>query len=142
MREYAGGCHCGNIRYRLECSDPSSEWSLRVCQCAFCKKLGAAYVSGSALEITVLYASLIDRYQFATKTAEFIRCGKCGIMPVVTDTTGAQLLGIVNVRTLDEVDFAASQFEPMDYDGESETERAARRADRWTTNTTLNFVNA
>ncbi len=40
-----GGCHCSNIRFRLESAKPPSEFAPRVCDCTFCTKHGARYIS-------------------------------------------------------------------------------------------------
>ena len=69
---------------------------------------------------------------FATRSAEFLICARCGIY------VGAQLkeedgfYAIANLRTFEGNREFALRAEPMDYSGENSSARRTRRASRWT----------
>jgi hypothetical protein len=75
---------------------------------------------------------LLQRYRFATGTAEFLVCRECGVY------LGAQMLGdggrvgILNTLTLNPVPAGLRSPEAMDYGVETAQSRRARRAARWT----------
>jgi len=43
-----GGCHCGKVRVELTTSIRPGDFRPRACDCSFCTKHGAAYVSDPA----------------------------------------------------------------------------------------------
>ncbi len=45
MSTVLGGCDCGNLSVELELSEPSNSYRPRACDCSFCRKHVAAYVS-------------------------------------------------------------------------------------------------
>lgn len=144
MSGHAGGCHCGNIRYLYHSPRAPGEWSVRRCTCSHCVRFGARWTSGpgTVLEITVLYASMLQRYEFGTRTAEFLRCGKCGVLVVATAQADGQRIAVLNVNTLD--DAAAMPFVvgDTDFDDEEVGSRLERRARNWIQNVSVHFVNA
>lgn len=81
-----GRCHCGNITFKLRWEPEPSEIPARACGCSFCVKHGGVWTScpTGSLEVSVKNSSLVSRYAFGTKTAEFHTCVKCGVVPVVT----------------------------------------------------------
>lgn len=80
-----GGCHCGNIRYSFQTTVPVAELPLRACACSFCTRHGARYTSdpGGKLMIDIAEDGVLSRYRFATQTAEFLVCTRCGVMSAV-----------------------------------------------------------
>ncbi len=81
-----GKCHCGNISFSLTWEPDPAEIPVRACTCSFCIKHGGVWASnpGGALEVVVKEPSLVSKYAFGTRTAEFHICARCGIVPVVT----------------------------------------------------------
>ena len=43
--QLSGGCHCGNLRLQVELTRIPGEYSPRACDCDFCCKHGAAWLS-------------------------------------------------------------------------------------------------
>lgn len=73
------------------------------------------------------------RYRFATATADFIFCSRCGTPTLVTSDIGGKLYAVVNVNTFDEDQDLMLQLEFSDscFDGESVEQRLQRRRERW-----------
>jgi hypothetical protein len=131
--KHAGGCHCGNLRYTLETSLALGELPLRACQCSFCRLHGARSTSdpNGRLRFEVRDPAQLTRYRFGLKTADFLICANCGIYVGAVMREGAAQWAIVNANTLDEVEKLTQELKPMDYEGESEAQRLARRRQRW-----------
>ena len=81
-----GKCHCGNISFSLTWEPDPAEIPARACTCSFCTKHGGLWTSNpsGALEVVVKDPSLVSKYAFGTRTAEFHTCARCGVVPVVT----------------------------------------------------------
>jgi hypothetical protein len=133
VHEYHGGCHCGNLRWTLRSRFAFSELPVRACQCRFCRRHGALSTSDQKGEMAfwVLDRDALVHYQFATKTADFLVCARCGIYVGAQMEEGGRFYAIANLRTLDGDDFV-QRAQPMDYSGEDSVARRARRAAHWT----------
>lgn len=131
---HRGGCHCGAVRWELRTALPPSRWSVRACQCAFCKLHGGLSTSDPDGEIRfrVEQPEHLVRYRFGTRSADFLVCGRCGVYVGATMSEPDGAWAIVNARTLDH-DGAASlpAAQPMSYEGETAQERRLRRRARW-----------
>jgi len=128
-----GSCHCRNISFELDWKPEPAEIPARACTCSFCTKHGGVWTScpTGSLKIRIAEPSLASAYAFATKTAEFHVCLRCGVVPLSTSRIGDQWFAVVNVNTFD--DFAPSLLRrtSASLEGESENERLARRARNW-----------
>ena len=85
-----------------------------------------------ALRVRCREPDHVTRYAFATRTAEFHLCARCGVVPVASSTIDGKLYAVINVNTFDDVDPAL--IEPaaiVSFDGESEAARLARRKRAW-----------
>ena len=129
----AGRCHCGNVELRFETSAPAETLQVRADTCSFCRRHGARTTSdpGGRVEITVHAADDLIRYRFALKTADFLVCARCGVYVAAVSTEGGSSYATVNINALEDPERFA-QAVPVTYDGETEAERRARRAARWT----------
>ena len=88
--------------------------------------------ASGALQITVQEPSLVSRYAFGTRTAEFHVCSRCGVVPVVTSEIEGRLYAVVNGNTFDGVDAALLKRSlPANFDGEAMDCRLARRTRNW-----------
>jgi hypothetical protein len=76
-----GKCHCGNISFSLAWEPDPAEIPARACGCSFCTKHGGVWTSNpnGALKVAVKDPSLVSRYAFGTRTAEFHTCTRCGV---------------------------------------------------------------
>jgi hypothetical protein len=131
--EHKGGCHCGNMQAVLRLSRPAAESALRACACSFCRAHATRTVADPAglFELRAADWSLVERYRFGSRTADYILCRRCGVYMAALCETAAGLRAVVNVNSLD--DRAAFTMMPSapDYDGETTEARLARRAANW-----------
>jgi hypothetical protein len=128
-----GSCHCGNIGFALAWDPDPKEIVARACNCSFCVKHGGAWTScpTGSLKVTVKDASLVSRYAFGTRSAEFHVCARCGAVPVVTSRIDGQLYAVINVNAFDGVEASLLRRVAASFDGESEELRLARRRRNW-----------
>lgn len=128
-----GQCHCGNIAFTLGWTPEPSAIPARACTCAFCRKHGGVWTAcpGGSLSVAVADASLVSRYAFETRTAEFHVCARCGVVPLATSTIEGRVYAVVNVNSLEGVDPEMLDRSPVTFDGESVPERLARRTRNW-----------
>lgn len=130
--ELRGGCHCGNLRYVLEWPGAPAAFPGRACTCGFCTRHGAVWTAhpDAVLTVEVADATALSRYAFETKTAEFLVCTRCGVVPVCTSRIEGRDHAVVNVNTFDDPALRIEQA-PVSFDGEAAADRLARRQQRW-----------
>jgi hypothetical protein len=130
---FEGACHCGAAGFTLRTSQPPERWQVRACQCSFCRAHGARTVTDPRGSVTFRVAepSKLKRYRFATRSADYLICGACGVyIAAVFGSTEGQF-ATVNVNALHGLEYVPDAV-PVSYDGESPEQRASRRAQRWT----------
>jgi hypothetical protein len=86
---------------------------------------------GGALAIAVKDASLLSKYAFGTRTADFHICARCGIVPVVTSRIDERLYAVVSVNAFESVNPSLLRHAPASFDGEGNDTRLARRKRNW-----------
>ena len=128
-----GKCHCGNISFSLAWDPSPTEIPARACTCSFCVKHGGVWTSYPRGSLTVVVAdpSLVSRYAFGTRTAEFHVCTRCGIVPVVTSRIDGQLYAVVSVNAFEGVEPSLLRRASANLDGEGTESRLARRKRNW-----------
>ena len=128
-----GRCHCGNISFSLSWEPNPAEIPARACTCSFCTKHGGVWTSNprGALEVMVKDHSLVSKYAFGTRTAEFHICARCGIVPIVTSLIDDHLYAVVSVNAFDGIDQSLVRRAPASFDGEGAGTRLARRKRNW-----------
>lgn len=128
-----GGCHCGNIALALDWAGDNPEIPARACGCTFCVKHGGVWTSNPAsrLSVTIRDESSVTNYAFATRTATFHICKRCGVVPIVTCDIAGRAHAVVNVNALDNVDPSWLRRAAASFDGESVESRLARRQRNW-----------
>jgi hypothetical protein len=112
MDTMRGGCHCGNIVLELTLTRSSHSYQPRACDCSFCRKHGAAYVSDpqGALRIGVREAGETRRYRQGSGQAELLLCRSCGVLVGALLNHAGRLYAAVNARVLDAAEgFGAEQ---------------------------------
>lgn len=129
----SGSCHCGNIRFSLLWEPEPTRIPARACTCSFCTKHGGVWTScpTGSLKVTVRDPSLVTRYEFATKSAQFHVCSRCGVVPMVTGSIGERLHAVVNVNAFDDVPARLISAAPTSFEAETPQDRLARRAQHW-----------
>jgi hypothetical protein len=136
---YPGSCHCGAVGFLYDTRLAPQEWSLRACQCSFCRAHGARSTSDplGAVAFHVRRADALRRYRFGHRLTDFLLCGHCGVyVGAVTDISG-HLFAIINTNALHPFPAGlksgpAVTEEIVNYEGESAAMRSERRRKRWT----------
>ncbi len=128
-----GQCHCGNIAFDLYWEPDPARIPARACSCSFCSKHVGVWTSHPAgkLRIAIRDPALVSPYVFATRTAEFHVCARCGVVPVVTSRIGGRVYAVVNVNTFEGIDSALLQHASASLDGEGRDARLERRQQNW-----------
>ena len=77
MKEYFGGCHCGEIKFKF-CSYEAVEiWK---CNCSICEMLDYEHLFIGHDDFKIIKGNeLITEYSFGTKKAKHFFCKGCGI---------------------------------------------------------------
>jgi hypothetical protein len=130
---HLGGCHCKNIEVTLRLSRLPEQVPLRSCACSFCRSHGTRTLSDrdGSVEITAQDWSLVERYRFGSRTADYLVCRGCGVYIGAVCATSTGLRAVVNVNCLgDRAAFTQAPAVP-DYDAESSERRLDRRAKNW-----------
>jgi hypothetical protein len=133
-REFQGWCHCGALGFSFWTALPVESWSVRACQCGFCRAHGALTTSDPAgrLAFHIEIAGTLRRYRFGLRTADFLICGQCGVYLGAQVRTPRGTFGIVNVRAIAPAPSALPDAAAADYGSEDEAGRIDRREKRWT----------
>jgi hypothetical protein len=130
---HTGGCHCGNIQVRLRLAAPPEQTRLRSCACSFCRSHGTRTLSDrdGLFEIKVADSALLERYQFGSRSADYLLCRRCGVYVGALCQTTAGPRAVANVNCLDDRAMFSQPPAAPDYDGEGLEARLARRAANW-----------
>jgi hypothetical protein len=138
----SGSCHCGNIAFELVWQPPPTHIPARACSCSFCTAHGGVWTScpTGSIRIAVKHRAQLSSYSFATKSADFLICRNCGVVPVVTSRIEARLYAVVNVNTFIGIEPALLQRSPVTHEGESEATRLARRKRNWIAEVSLQYI--
>jgi hypothetical protein len=104
-----GGCHCGKVRVELTTSIRPAEFHPRACDCSFCTKHGAAYVSDPQGRLRVIAADTLADYRQGSGTARMLLCRACGVLVAAVLEEGGRRYGTVNAKCLDGVAFGAPE---------------------------------
>jgi hypothetical protein len=134
VRTFEGGCHCGALGFSFRTALPVAEWSVRACQCGFCRAHGARTTSDPAGQVAfqVKRGDALQRYRFGLMTADFLLCRDCGIYLGAQIATARGAFGIINTLALMPLPAGLPAAAKADYGSEGTSERVARREQRWT----------
>lgn len=131
---YEGACHCEAVGYVFRTELPPRAWTLRACQCRFCRAHAVVTTSDpeGTLQFVASDPSALNRYRFGLHTADFLICRNCGVYigAVMQGTQGR--FGIINVHALRAPAVELATSTPRDYGAERADERNARRERQWT----------
>lgn len=133
IMQHQGGCHCGNLQVHVRLTKPPAANHLRSCACSFCRSHATRTVSDPQGQVDLRASdwSLVGRYRFGSRTADYLLCHRCGVYIGAICETSAGTRAVVNTLCLH--DRAAFTRSPVrhDYDGEATGARLARRAANW-----------
>ena len=130
MYQLNGGCHCGNISVQVELPSASSTYSPRACDCDFCVKHGAAYISDpqGALRIRIVDERQRGTYLQGNEIAEMLLCTRCGVLIGALYHSGGNTYATLNARTIagDPIFAPEQTISPKRHSVEEKTERWKR----------------
>jgi hypothetical protein len=121
-----GGCHCGNLHYELLWPQSLGDIAVRNCSCTFCQKHGDA-----ELEVGIDDTTMVSKYRFGTKTADFYVCSVCGVVPFIACEIDGQQYAVVNTRTFKDLAGKSLISSKSSFDGEETGDRLSRRQRNW-----------
>jgi hypothetical protein len=101
--------------------------------CSFCRSHGTITVSDPAGQADIRAAdwSLVERYRFGSRTADYLLCRRCGVYIGAVCETATGVRSVINTRCLtDRAAFTRIPMQP-DYDAETTEVRLGRRAANW-----------
>ncbi len=102
MTHYHASCHCGAIELNFELVQAPEHYQPRACDCDFCRRHSAAFVSDPAgsLSIRCTDAAKLGRYRQGSGTAECLLCRECGVFVGAICEVDGTRYGTVNRRVL------------------------------------------
>ena len=103
MRLIHGGCHCAKVRVEFETYKPLASFHPRACDCTFCCKHGATWISDAEgrLSISESETGALRDYRQGSEAARFLLCGHCGVCVAVVFEEEALRFGAVNAGCLE-----------------------------------------
>ncbi len=132
MHAASGGCHCGNILLEIEFAHAPGTYKPRACDCDFCRKHSAAYVSDpqGSLLVRIKDERNSSRYRQGSGMAELLLCRNCGVLVGACYRSHDRLYAAVNSKAVAAgVNFGAQQVvSPQKL---SEAEKVNRWQDLW-----------
>ncbi len=132
--DYTGSCHCGAIGFTYRSGIKPERWSIRACQCSFCRAHDALSTSDPAGQIAFVASrpEMLRKYRFGLMTADFLLCKHCGVYIGAVIESSGSVFGIINVHALEETPANLAATAPISYDAEDVGGRVSRREERWT----------
>ena len=99
MRWREGGCHCGAVRFQVECEDAVE---VEDCNCSICRKTGFLHLIVPLSRFRLLQGEdALTTYRFNTGVAAHHFCRICGVKPFYVPRSNPEGMD-VNVRCLDD----------------------------------------
>jgi hypothetical protein len=145
MHPVSGGCHCGNISLDIELSNECASYHPRACDCDFCRKHGAAYISDpqGSLQLRIEDERQVGRYRQGNELADMILCTRCGVLigALYRSESEGRLYATVNVRVISGLAKFAEEraVSPKKLSGD---DKVARWKDLWFSRVTTTAVPA
>lgn len=110
-RSYAGGCHCGAVRFRVEVGPGQRVLD---CNCSICRKKGFLHLIVPRERFHLERGEDALRvYRFGTRVAQHLFCASCGIASHYVPRSHPDGVS-VNLRCLDGDAAADFRIEPFD----------------------------
>ena len=131
---FKGTCHCSAHSFTYSIEKHPSIWKVNACQCSFCVRHGAQTTRDPyGTVLFSLQESLLTRYRFNQKIADYLICKNCGVYlaaVMVTKKNGA--FATLNTRCFDaETQKYFKAISPAHYNEESPDARINRRIKGW-----------
>ncbi|OUS26763.1 aldehyde-activating protein [Gammaproteobacteria bacterium 45_16_T64] len=95
---YQGSCHCGAVKFNVECPDTIE---VEDCNCSICNKTGFLHLIVPKQDFTLLTdKEQLTTYTFNTGVAQHYFCKTCGVKPFYVPRSNPDGMDI-NIRCLD-----------------------------------------
>jgi hypothetical protein len=111
-KTYAGGCHCGHVRYQAE-ADLTRVMS---CNCSICTQRGLLLTFLPPAQFTLESGGedLVE-YRFNKHIIQHLFCPNCGVQAFARGKMpdGTPMIAL-NVRSIDGIELATLKLEPFD----------------------------
>lgn len=103
LHELSGSCHCGNLSFKMQITDEPISYATRSCNCAFCCKHGASYLSDKdgKLTIHIIDRNNLQKYRQGSQLADFLLCKQCGVLIGVYCEIQGNIFASINSKTID-----------------------------------------
>jgi hypothetical protein len=109
--KYAGGCHCGSVRFEV---DAPASIEVAECNCSICAKVGYLHLIVAADRFRLLAGrDDLTTYTFNTGVARHYFCKHCGVKSFYIPRSHPDGVS-VNARCLDAVDIESITVLPFD----------------------------
>ncbi len=101
--EYQGGCYCGNLQLKLSSTLAIPDLQPRACDCRFCRKHDAAWISDArgTLHVSSSEPQAVSRFRQGSSAAEFLLCQRCGVLAAVLYRPDDGCFAAVNSKAID-----------------------------------------
>ena len=141
MVALSGGCHCGTLRVELELPRSSDTYHPRACDCDFCRKHAAAWISDPEGRVRICSASegQAVTYRQGSGQADLLLCGNCGVLVAALFRRGDRLYATVNARAVGGGDGFGSE-QPVSPKSLSDGQKAERWQGIWFSNVTIEGI--
>lgn len=140
MYQVSGGCHCNNIQYEIETVEEFDSYKPRACDCEFCSKHSASYISDPKgnLKITVRNEKDLKRYKVGSGIADFLICKECGVFVGVCYEEEDSIYASINSKTIEAIEFGSEVvISPKKL---SDTSKVERWKDIWFSNVSFTVL--
>lgn len=137
----SGGCHCGTLRVELALSRPPETYHPRACDCDFCSKHAAAWISDREGRVRICSENKAHAvtYRQGSGQAELLLCDNCGVLVAALYRRGERLYAAVNARALGAgAGFGSEQ--PVSPQTLSGAQKAERWQDLWFCSVTIEDI--
>ena len=103
----------------------------RACQCGFCRRHNVRMVSDCDGKALLTLGPETRRYRFATRSSDYLICGRCGVYVGAIAEVDGRTLATLNLNAFDDPRLELAG-EPVSYEGESAERKMERRRLKWT----------
>ncbi len=136
---YTGGCDCGNISVNMELTVDPASYQPRACDCSFCRKHGAAYVTDAngKVAFSVKHKSELGKHRNGSELADFLICKRCGVLIGGLYQDGPERYATINVNALDDNEGFAQPV-PVSPKTLSPEQKTSRWRELWFSDVTIN----
>ena len=120
-----GRCHCGDVRFAVECP---GQVDVEECNCSICARTGYLHLIVPKRRFKLLAGrQSLTSYRFNTRVAEHLFCRTCGVKSFYIPRSNPDGIS-VNLRCLD--DGAGVTARVIPFDGRNWEQNAAALADK------------